>query len=169
MTGTGAVAGRTATGAPVRATTESVSSLRRLLARLPRPPRPAVPPLTPREARARRAYEALVGLAVSIGAIGLATRPATWPAGPPLVSVPVDVAADGPSRLRLLPGIGPARLRALLADRTRHGPVATLEDLDRVPGLGPRTVEALRRAGAVVGRPPHGTVADADPRRAPPP
>ena len=40
----------------------------------------------------------------------------------------------------------------ILRDRVSSGPVPSVEALDRVPGLGPKTVEALRRAGATVGR-----------------
>lgn len=113
---------------------------------------PAGPPPTPREARARRAFEVVTAVATLLGAAALVARPAPPTAGPAWASVPVDVATDGPSRLRLLPGIGPSRLRAILRDRAVSGPVPTVEALDRVPGLGPKTVEALRRAGATVGR-----------------
>jgi hypothetical protein len=113
---------------------------------------PAGPPPTPREARARRTFELLVAVAIAWGAAALVARPAPPTVGPAWASVPVDVATDGPSRLRLLPGIGPSRLRAILRDRAVSGPVPTVEALDRVPGLGPKTVEALRKAGATVGR-----------------
>jgi hypothetical protein len=111
---------------------------------------PAGPALTPREARARRAFEAVMTGAVLAGAAALALRPAPPSRGPVLAPLPVDVATDGPSRLRLLPGIGPSRLRAILRDRAASGPVPSVEALDRVPGLGPKTVEAVRKAGAVV-------------------
>jgi hypothetical protein len=113
---------------------------------------PAGPPPTPREARARRAFEVVTAAATLLGAAALVARPAPPTAGPAWTSLPVDVATDGPSRLRLLPGIGPSRLRAILRDRVSSGPVPSVEALDRVPGLGPKTVEALRRAGATVGR-----------------
>ena len=113
---------------------------------------PAEVPPTPREARARRAFEVVTATAIAVGAAALLLRPAPPAAGPTWASLPVDVATDGASRLRLLPGIGPARLRAILRDRAVSGPVPSLEALDRVPGLGPKTVDALRRAGATVGR-----------------
>ncbi|MFQ6046065.1 MAG: ComEA family DNA-binding protein [Gemmatimonadales bacterium] len=43
-----------------------------------------------------------------------------------------------------LPGIGPGRARAIVEDRARRGRFHTLQDLLRVPGIGPRTVERLR-------------------------
>lgn len=45
--------------------------------------------------------------------------------------------------LALLPGIGPARAVAIVAARAQ-GRFRQLEDLERVNGIGPRTVETLR-------------------------
>lgn len=45
--------------------------------------------------------------------------------------------------LRRLPGIGPARARAIVEERISGGPFRGLADLARVPGIGPRTLEAL--------------------------
>jgi competence protein ComEA len=47
------------------------------------------------------------------------------------------------AELRRLPGIGPAKAAAIVAERRRGGPYASLEDLRRVPGLGPTTIERL--------------------------
>lgn len=46
--------------------------------------------------------------------------------------------------LATLPGIGPARASAIVESRRRDGPFRRVEDLERVPGIGPRTVERLR-------------------------
>lgn len=48
------------------------------------------------------------------------------------------------AELAELPGIGPVRARAIVEDRRRRGPYRKLEDLERVPGVGPLTVERLR-------------------------
>jgi competence protein ComEA len=48
------------------------------------------------------------------------------------------------TELATLPGIGPVRARAIVENRTRHGPFRTLDDLARVPGIGPATLERLR-------------------------
>jgi competence protein ComEA len=48
------------------------------------------------------------------------------------------------AELRQLPGIGPARAREIIADREANGPYRTLEDLARVPGIGPGILQRLR-------------------------
>jgi competence ComEA-like helix-hairpin-helix protein len=45
--------------------------------------------------------------------------------------------------LRRLPGVGPAKAAAIVADRRANGPFRSLEDLERVKGLGRATVESL--------------------------
>lgn len=45
--------------------------------------------------------------------------------------------------LQLLPGIGPARAQAIVEERLRSGPFEDARALERVPGIGPRTVEDL--------------------------
>jgi competence protein ComEA len=47
------------------------------------------------------------------------------------------------AELDRLPGIGPALARAILETRRRGGPYRVLQDLERVPGLGSRTVRRL--------------------------
>lgn len=46
--------------------------------------------------------------------------------------------------LASLPGIGMVRAQAIVDDRSRHGHFRTLEDLSRVRGIGPATLERLR-------------------------
>jgi len=53
---------------------------------------------------------------------------------------PVDVNRAPRQVLEALPGIGPVRARAIAAAR----PFARVEDLRRVPGIGPATLAALR-------------------------
>lgn len=65
---------------------------------------------------------------------------------------PADTRRSG-SRIRVnsadeetlarLPGIGPAKARAIVEDRNAHGPFQDLADLGRVRGIGPATLEAL--------------------------
>jgi competence protein ComEA len=48
------------------------------------------------------------------------------------------------AELATLPGIGPALAGAIVAERARGGPFRRPEDLARVRGIGPATVERLR-------------------------
>ena len=47
--------------------------------------------------------------------------------------------------LTLLPGIGPRRARAIVADRERRGPFASVDALLRVRDIGPATLDAVRQ------------------------
>ena len=46
--------------------------------------------------------------------------------------------------LALLPGIGPRLAEAIVRERRRLGAFAGPDDLERVPGIGPATVQRLR-------------------------
>jgi len=56
----------------------------------------------------------------------------------------IDVNRASIGELRVLPGIGAVRAEAIVLERVRNGPFRRIEDLDRVDGLGPETVEELR-------------------------
>lgn len=56
----------------------------------------------------------------------------------------VDLNRDPAAIIEVLPGIGPALAARIVADRDAHGPFHTLDDLRRVRGIGPKTVEGLR-------------------------
>lgn len=58
------------------------------------------------------------------------------PPGPTPPAI-VNVNSAGPEELQRLPGIGPAKARAIVAYREAHGPFATLDSLLQVPGIGP--------------------------------
>jgi len=47
------------------------------------------------------------------------------------------------TELRRLPGIGPAKAAAMVRDRRENGPFRSLEDLERVAGLGKKSVSRL--------------------------
>ncbi len=48
-------------------------------------------------------------------------------------------------QLELLPAIGSVRARAMVAYRERHGPFASLDRVRRVPGIGPKSLQTIRR------------------------
>lgn len=59
-------------------------------------------------------------------------------------SIRINVNAASAAELDLLPGIGPVYAERILEERTANGPFASLEDLQRVRGIGPKTAEKLR-------------------------
>jgi comEA protein len=56
----------------------------------------------------------------------------------------VDVNRADAVELSQLPVIGPALAKRIIEHRTLHGPFRTLDDLRRVSGIGPKTLEAIR-------------------------
>jgi hypothetical protein len=89
---------------------------------------------------------------------------ARWPAqagvGGLLFGLPIDLNRASPELLETLPQIGPARARAIVESRV-GSPYASVVDLERVSGIGPKTRELLEpwvHVGAI--RP-----AGPDPRR----
>jgi competence ComEA-like helix-hairpin-helix protein len=101
---------------------------------------------------------AVLGLA-SIGGVGysiMVHEPATAVAmdtdqpadagfpSPARVVYLVDLNSATLAELQLLPGIGPVTAKSIIDDRTTNGPYEQLEDLDRVRGIGPRTIESIR-------------------------
>ncbi len=57
---------------------------------------------------------------------------------------PIDLNQATEAQLEDLPGVGPATAAAIVEDRRRHGPFASVDDLARVRGIGPAKLEALR-------------------------
>jgi len=51
-----------------------------------------------------------------------------------------------PRELRALPGIGETRALAIARSRFEEGPIANPEQLERIRGIGPATVERVRAA-----------------------
>lgn len=55
----------------------------------------------------------------------------------------IDINNATQAELESLPGIGPVMAQEIIADREANGPFGTIEDLDRVSGIGPATLERL--------------------------
>jgi competence ComEA-like helix-hairpin-helix protein len=75
--------------------------------------------------------------------------PGQPPAGVPSASsassassrpTPLDLNTATEAALQTLPGVGPAKARAIVAYREAHGPFATVQALEAVPGFGPALV-----------------------------
>jgi competence ComEA-like helix-hairpin-helix protein len=61
-----------------------------------------------------------------------------------LAVVKIDLNSASAAELEALPRIGPALARRIVDDREKYGPFRKIEDLDRVPGIGPKTLELVR-------------------------
>jgi competence ComEA-like helix-hairpin-helix protein len=58
-------------------------------------------------------------------------------------AAPLDVNGASPDELRLVPGIGPVRAQRIVEER-RKRPFASVDELERVPGIKGKTLEKLR-------------------------
>lgn len=56
----------------------------------------------------------------------------------------VDLNSAGLYELLLLESVGEATARKIIDDRNATGPFAAVDDLQRVKGIGPKTIEKLR-------------------------
>ncbi|MGH0036480.1 MAG: ComEA family DNA-binding protein [Myxococcota bacterium] len=129
------------------------------------------------EARLRAAVLLGACLWLWVGGVGLGPGPVE-PAPPPpdvdgvaglLWGRPIDLQRADAETLQVLPGIGPARSSAIVQARCRR-PFRRLADVDRVPGIGPRTLAGLAGWAEVRDPRPAGCEARREPapeRRAP--
>ncbi len=71
------------------------------------------------------------------------------------LGLPLPLNSADASELERVPGLGPARARAIEAERAAGGAFASLEALSaRVPGIGPKTVDRIRAHLFAVGPDP---------------
>jgi competence protein ComEA len=66
------------------------------------------------------------------------------PVGSGAVAGPVQLSVATAEQLDSLPGIGPVTAEKILAYRSAHGAFRSVDELDEVPGIGPSRVEQLR-------------------------
>ena len=65
----------------------------------------------------------------------------------PVATLPdmrIDLNAADCAQLGMLPGLGPMLAERILLDRDEHGPFSSVDELDRVSGVGPAIIERLR-------------------------
>ncbi|MCP4959270.1 MAG: ComEA family DNA-binding protein [Actinomycetia bacterium] len=62
----------------------------------------------------------------------------------PTSSGPVNINGADASQLETLPGIGPSLAAAIVEDRDRLGPFGSVDDLERVSGIGPAKLDGIR-------------------------
>jgi competence protein ComEA len=56
----------------------------------------------------------------------------------------IDINHADEAQLLLLPGVGPALARRIVAYRNANGPYESIDTLNAVSGIGPKTVSRLR-------------------------
>lgn len=61
----------------------------------------------------------------------------------PALTARLNVNTATAAELELLPGIGPALAGRIVEDRGANGPFKSVDDLDRVQGIGPKTLERI--------------------------
>lgn len=66
----------------------------------------------------------------------------------------VDINTANESQLETLPGIGPGKAKAIIAERQANGPFKSVDDLGRVKGIGDKTLAELRSQATVGSSPP---------------
>jgi competence protein ComEA len=59
-------------------------------------------------------------------------------------SGPVDINTATVEELDSLPGIGPSIAQAIIDERERNGPFRSVDDLERVRGIGPSKLDQIR-------------------------
>ncbi len=80
---------------------------------------------------------------------GASTSTAAVVPAAPAAGCPVNINAADSASLQNLPGIGESKAGAILLHRQDHGPFATCDALDDVPGIGAATIAGLRECCTV--------------------
>lgn len=110
----------------------------------PRAAAPSAPPIWP------RTVQLALGLLLTAGIFFTLGR---WSSGPASSTLSSAHQAAGPrldlnratkAELRLLPGLGDLLAQRIVDHRAQHGSFQRIDDLGRVSGIGPKTLERLR-------------------------
>lgn len=82
-------------------------------------------------------------------ALGAAASSDATEPSPSAPAAPVDLNTASIPELERLPGIGPVLAERIILYRTDHGPFQQIDDLQRVRGIGTKTLAAVRPLVAV--------------------
>lgn len=64
--------------------------------------------------------------------------------GAAVPSAPVSLSVATAEQLDTLPGVGPVTAQKIIAYREQHGPFTSVAQLDAIPGIGPARLDELR-------------------------
>jgi competence protein ComEA len=84
------------------------------------------------------------GLRVYVPAVGETVTPVVGGSSDPVEQGPINLNVATVDQLDGLPGIGPATAAAIIAYRRDHGPFSSIEQLLEVHGIGPSKLEQIR-------------------------
>jgi competence protein ComEA len=93
------------------------------------------------------------GLRDLTAALALAIALATAGSARAADAAPVDLNSATLEQLQALPGIGPAKAQAIVDER-KNGKFVSVDDLERVKGIGPATLADLREHVTAKADPP---------------
>jgi competence protein ComEA len=101
----------------------------------------------------RRADLALVNLAAPLAdgtqvVVPVKVAGGAAPAGSAAAAGPVHLNVATLEQLDALPGVGPVTAQKILDYRQKHGAFSSLDELDAIPGIGPARIEQLRDVAA---------------------
>jgi competence protein ComEA len=77
-------------------------------------------------------------------AVGQTSDRTFEPSRQPRVRATININTATQGELEALPGIGPSIAQRIIQQRESKGPFTSIEDLDKVRGIGPVTIERLR-------------------------
>ncbi|QDT02940.1 ComE operon protein 1 [Rubripirellula lacrimiformis] len=102
--------------------------------------------------RVQRTIAGTVAFSLLIAAAIGTRSPA--PQFPPIdrIGMEVDLNRAAARELSLIPGVGPVLAERIIRDRSLRGDFQSIDDLARVHGIGPKTLETLRQNSFI--RPP---------------
>ena len=64
----------------------------------------------------------------------------------------IDLNTASAQELETLPNIGPVMAGRIIAHRDANGPFTSVDDVENVPGIGPKTLDSIRPLVTVAGR-----------------
>jgi competence protein ComEA len=67
-----------------------------------------------------------------------------WLAAINMAFAAIDINSASEAELDKLPGVGPAKAKAIVEDRQKNGPFKSADDLKRVKGIGDKTFDKLK-------------------------